>query len=187
MTSPMTRSRCARVCVSCAAWVRMSLIVPPCPWKTVISDWAMVLTYIRVKGFEERFEAADECVEVERGLGAFHGDDPAGHQRCGRYVDGSLFEFEEAVADEVGVADARPRPVIDGQGLVDVERDDDGVTVCVEVDLADLADLDSGGTDELTGPDSAGIAELCEIGVRAIEPQLTEDHDDQRGEGQQDQ
>jgi hypothetical protein len=56
-----------------------------------------------------------------------------------------------------------------------------------DLDLGDLPDLDTGRSDELAGPQSAGIAEDGRISVRAVEPHLTEYHDDDRGEEQQHQ
>ncbi|CFE47952.1 Uncharacterised protein [Mycobacterium tuberculosis] len=43
-TSPIAWSRSASVAVSEAVWSRMSLMVAPCPWNTVMIEEAMLLT-----------------------------------------------------------------------------------------------------------------------------------------------
>ena len=45
ITSPIAWSRSARAEVSDAVWSRMSLMVPPWPWKIVMIDWAMLFTF----------------------------------------------------------------------------------------------------------------------------------------------
>ncbi|ELP44254.1 hypothetical protein D522_23360 [Mycobacterium avium subsp. paratuberculosis S5] len=51
ITSPIALSRSASAAVSAAVWSRMSVMVAPCPWNTVMMDWAMLLTLFGSKAW----------------------------------------------------------------------------------------------------------------------------------------
>ena len=103
-----------------AVWSRMSLMVPPWPWKIVMIDWAMLLTLSGSSARNSGPEPADQRVEVERGLGAFERDGAAGRQPL---VAVAALELQVAVADQVQVADRRGRRLEQLQRAIDVEVD----------------------------------------------------------------
>ena len=98
-------------------------MVPPWPWKIVMIDCGDVVDLVGVERPEQRAEAADQRVEVERGLGALQRDGRA----CGQpLVVVAALELHVAIADQVQVADRRRRALeqleITLDGEVDLRR-----------------------------------------------------------------
>src|SRR5690606_9605 len=132
---------------------------------------------------QQRPETADQRIEIERRPGPFDGDRRAGRQRPAIRA---RLQLQIAVADQVLIADRRGGGGEQRHRVVDGELDAHRAVAAADGDADHLADLDTGGPDELTGAQTADIAELGGVAHGAVEPDLAEHDDDQRGEQQQD-
>ena len=106
---------------------------------------------LRIQRPEQRLEATDQRVEVQRRLGACQRDESAWRQGAFSALPGPSAEFQVPVADEVLVADLRGRRLIELHRAVDGEVDADPLVSLDQVDFFDLADFYAGGADELAG------------------------------------
>jgi hypothetical protein len=159
-------------------------MVPPSPWKTVMIDEAMELTFCGSRARNSGLKPPMSASRSRAGWVRESGDESAWGQSCLRALPGSPVDFQIPIADEVGVPDFCGRRLVQRHRAVDGEVDAYPLVALDQVDLFDLADFYTCGADELTGTQTAGVAELRGIAVGPVEAHLTKDHDDDCGEQQ---
>ena len=142
---------------------------------------------VGIQRAEQRPEAADERVDVERGRGPGQRDRLSRLQSAHRAR--ALLERQIPVADQVFVAHRRPGALGERQPLVDGEVDGDGA-VLVQGEVSDLADLDTGDAHEVAALEARHIREHRAVGGARVEPELPEhrhqsEQEDQAHHGEQ--
>ena len=162
-------------------------MVPPWPWNTLQQFAGQRVDLVGIQRTEQRPEAADECVDVERGRR------PGQRDRLSRlqfpHRPRPLFEGQITITDEVLVAHRRLGALGERQSLVDGEVDRDGA-VLVQGQVLDLADLDTGDADEVPALEARHIREHRAVGGTRVESELPEhrhqnEHEDQAQHGEQ--
>ena len=143
-----------------------------------------VVDLVRIKCAKHRSESADQCVKVQRRFGALDRDRAARRQPLCAVA---APEFHVTVADQVLIADRGGSAVEQRQRTVDAEFDLHLASAVHQFHAGDLADLDPGGPDELARAQPTGATEYRRVSRRAVEPKLTEHHDDYHREQQQHQ